>query len=88
MSPCGRYIVSASEEGQIAIFDLAQNRLLGTQECDPIDYNVPIVFSRDASTFAMGTPNYGVTFFSMDVMTSTAGSNYHHTSQDPMSKVK
>jgi len=71
VSPCGRYLVSASAEGQIAVWDLAQQKLLGTQICEPMNHSAPIVFSRDASVFVMGTPNYGVTFFSMDTMTST-----------------
>uniref|UniRef100_A0A915E6M5 Uncharacterized protein n=1 Tax=Ditylenchus dipsaci TaxID=166011 RepID=A0A915E6M5_9BILA len=50
VSPCGRYLVSASSEGQIAVWDMAQQKLLGTQTCEPMDYNSPIVFSRDAST--------------------------------------
>lgn len=75
-SPCGRYLVATYEEGTIGIWDLSQQRLLLAHDCDNrFEYgNTPIVFSRDASIVAIGTPHFGISFFSMDVASSTSHS--------------
>ncbi|KAI1731725.1 WD domain, g-beta repeat domain-containing protein [Ditylenchus destructor] len=71
-SPCGRYLVSASADGEIAVWDLATHKMLGRQKCEPIDFNTPIAFSKDGTVFAMGTPLYGVSFYSMDAITHSS----------------
>jgi WD40 repeat protein len=80
-SPCGRFLVTAYAEGTVGIWDLAQQRLLLTQDCDsPFEYGTPIQFSRDASIVAIGTPHYGLSFFSMD-LASTATHSGQQQSQ-------
>lgn len=75
-SPCGRYLVAVYEEGTIGIWDLSQQRLLLAQDCDNhFEYSsTPIVFSRDASIVAIGTPHFGASFFSMDIASSASHS--------------
>nr|CAD2203667.1 unnamed protein product [Meloidogyne enterolobii] len=84
-SPCGRYLVAAYEAGTIGVWDLAQQRLLLTYDCeDTFDFNTPIQFSRDASIVAIGTPQHGLSFFSMEVASSAAHSSSQQQMPHPM----
>ncbi|CAK5073082.1 unnamed protein product [Meloidogyne enterolobii] len=84
-SPCGRYLIAAYEAGTIGVWDLAQQRLLLTYECeDTFDFNTPIQFSRDASIVAIGTPQHGLSFFSMEVASSAAHSSSQQQMPHPM----
>ncbi|KAI6203437.1 TFIID-NTD2 domain-containing protein [Aphelenchoides besseyi] len=76
VSPDGRTIVSASDDGTLSVWDLAQQKRMTVQECGSMPFRVPIVFSRDSSVVAVGTPEHAVTFFSMD--TATVAYNYSH----------
>lgn len=72
---------SVSANGQVAVWDMSQQRLLSAFSCEePIDFNVPIVFSRDGSAFAMGTPHHGVTFFNADAISVQGSSNHRSQS--------
>ncbi|CAK5023367.1 unnamed protein product [Meloidogyne enterolobii] len=84
-SPCGRYLVAAYEAGTIGVWDLAQQRLLLTYDCeDTFDFNTPIQFSRDASIVAIGTPQHGLSFLSMEVASSAAHSSSQQQMPHPM----
>jgi hypothetical protein len=54
----------------VAVWDFAQQKMMAMQECEPFEFNSPIVFSREGSVIAIGTPNFGVSFFSLDAATS------------------
>jgi len=66
ISPDGRTLVSASNDGTLAIWDIGQQKLMAIQECAAMPFKVPIVFSRDSSVIAVGTPEHAVTFFNVD----------------------
>ncbi|CAD5209005.1 unnamed protein product [Bursaphelenchus xylophilus] len=70
VSPDGRFVLSASTDGILNIWDLAQQKLFCTQECSPMPFHVPITFSKDGSVFAMGSPEYAVSFYNFDQLTS------------------
>jgi len=65
-SPDGRHVVSFSEDGALCVWDIGQQKLVAVQQCDPCSAKVPIQFSRDGSVFAVGTPHWGLSFFSLD----------------------
>jgi hypothetical protein len=44
---------------------------MAVQECDSMPFKVPIVFSRDSSIIAVGTPEHAVTFFNVNSVVSS-----------------
>ncbi|KAI6178690.1 Transcription initiation factor TFIID subunit 5 [Aphelenchoides besseyi] len=80
VSPDGRTVVSASDDGTLSVWDLTQQKRMTVQDCGSMPFRVPIVFSRDSSVVAVGTPEHAVTFFSMD--TATVAYNYSHETRN------
>jgi WD40 repeat protein len=74
-------LVSASNDGTIGVWDIGQQKLMGIQECAPMPFKVPIVFSQDSSVIAVGTPEHSVTFFNVDAVVS--GFNFNDARTNP-----
>lgn len=54
------------------VFDFSQQKLIATHQTSPTPFQVPIQFSKDGTVFAMGSPEYAVSFYNFDVVTSSA----------------
>lgn len=60
---------------------MSQQRLLCAFSCEEsIDFNIPMVFSRDGSAMVMGTPHHGVSFFNADAMCIQGNSSHRSQS--------
>lgn len=68
-------MISASDDGNLCVWDLGQQKLMATQECAAMPFKVPIVFSPDSTVVAIGTPENAVTFFNVDAVVSGFNGN-------------
>lgn len=56
---------------------MLQQRLLSAFSFnESIDFNIPIVFSRDGSALVVGFPHYGVTFLNADALCAQGNSSH------------
>lgn len=80
VSPNGRHVVSASDDGTIRLYDLTLGKTIGVQEIGPTPHRVPIRFSPDGAVFAVGAPSNAISFFSVDSV-ATANQSTKETRQ-------
>ncbi|TKR92584.1 hypothetical protein L596_007211 [Steinernema carpocapsae] len=81
VSPCGRYIVSVSEEGSLIVWDIALQRMVTYQDTDPFPSMTALCFSRDGGTIAVSTPQSAISLYSLEALLAS-NSGQDHTSNE------